>query len=29
MAALENEIGLDTRTKRIPRMFVDVVDSYG
>ncbi|ODM14970.1 hypothetical protein SI65_09722 [Aspergillus cristatus] len=26
---LENETGLDTRTKRILRMFVDVVDSYG
>lgn len=25
---LENETGLDTRTKRILRMFVDVVDSY-
>lgn len=26
---LENETRLDTRAKRILRMFVDVVDSYG
>ncbi|OJJ87164.1 uncharacterized protein ASPGLDRAFT_80046 [Aspergillus glaucus CBS 516.65] len=29
LGRLENETRLDTRTKRIPRMFVDVVDSYG
>ena len=26
---LENETGLDARTKRILRMFVDVTDLYG